>query len=482
MVRLIERPSMIKQGTSAAGPARATALSTAVILCGLALTSVILPSDGVVAIFTVAAYAVGLSLSLATGIEARGGVRGLIRTDILMLWVLYGLTFLEFLFPQPDVEGVVSVAAATSGTNAVLLGFAGLAIGRHLVPRRRQSGQYLSSFTHLRPGNVLLIFLFATTVGYLHILLAVNFDPFEMVRQMSLPRFSQSWGRGKYGDAYSLLYELGSLISLIPPLGGLIFARRDEYTLVQKIMVGLVLALTFYFGFSSGTRSIIVTYFMTFAGTFFLMKPHIKLGQALLWGVPALLLLLMVTTYMLEFREVGLTNYSFSERHYGTLFIDNNIVNVSQLTQVFPNVADFLGMEIPLNAIIRPIPRFFWPGKPEGLSISIESALGVTGEMTLSCTFIGEAYIAGGLFAVGLAGLLFGMAAGWWNRVGRNVESPLAQLLYASGFVCAALAMRSMLAMVPVMLPTLALWVFVRYWLPRGPSYRSPHTITRNKS
>jgi hypothetical protein len=37
-------------------------------------------------------------------IEGTAGVRDLIRVDTLMLWSLYGLTFLEFLFPQPDVE------------------------------------------------------------------------------------------------------------------------------------------------------------------------------------------------------------------------------------------------------------------------------------------------------------------------------------------------------------------------------------------
>ena len=44
------------------------------------------------------------------------------------------LTFFEFLFKQSGVDGVMSPEAATSGTNAVLLGFAGLQ--RLLVIRR----------------------------------------------------------------------------------------------------------------------------------------------------------------------------------------------------------------------------------------------------------------------------------------------------------------------------------------------------------
>ena len=68
-----------------------------------------------------------------------------------MFWVLYGLTFLEFLFPQPGVDALVSSAAASNGTNAVLLGFAGLAVGRHLVPRRGGPA-YSSVFIDLRPS------------------------------------------------------------------------------------------------------------------------------------------------------------------------------------------------------------------------------------------------------------------------------------------------------------------------------------------
>src|SRR5215470_12474391 len=183
------------------GHAGAAQISTAVILCGLTLTSVFLPSDSALDVYSFAAIGVGLSLSLAMVIEVGAGIRKLIRADILMFCVLYGLTFFEFLFPQPYVDALVSPADAANGTNAVLVGFAGLAVGRHLVPWR---GASRVSLIELRPANVLLLFMLVTLLGYLHVFLAVNFDPFEALRQMSLPRFSQAWSRGQYGDAYAL--------------------------------------------------------------------------------------------------------------------------------------------------------------------------------------------------------------------------------------------------------------------------------------
>jgi hypothetical protein len=144
-------------------------------------------------------------------------------------------------------------------------------------------------------------------------------------------------------------------------------------------------------------------------------------------------------------------------------------VNVSHLTEVFPEHFEYLGLEIPFNALIRPIPRVLWPGKPEGLSISIESALGDTSGITLSCTFIGEAYMAGGLIAVVIISLSFGAALELWNRMCGGRNERFGQLLYVSGFLCATVAMRSMLSMVPLLLPSIALWLIGRFWLAAPP-------------
>ena len=470
---------MIKGRMPRAAP---TAISTATILCGLALTGLLLPQDDAVGVFAAGGIGVGLSLTLATGIEATAGVRALIRVDILILWVLYGLTFLEFLFPQRgDVDATVSTASATIGTYAVLLGFAGLAVGRHLVPRRRRARQIPNSI-EVRPANIFLLFVIATLLGYLHVFLAVNFDPFEAVRQMSLPRFSQAWSRARYGgDAFSLLVEVGALIYLIPPIAGLIYARSTEYTPAQKIIVTIVLLFTLYYGFASGTRNIIATYVITFVGAYFLNKSKLNLWQVLCQGVPILVLLVLGTAYMLQFRQVGLGNFSFTENRLNTLYIDQNMVIISRITDLFPNLYGYLGLEVPLNGLIHPIPRILWPGKPEGLSVNIVSALGADpAGVTFASTFVGEAYMAGGLLAVLFAGLVFGAVAQLWNRLSRDINSPFAQLLYASGFFCAALTMRSMDWMSVTALPTLALWLFGKLWL--SSARRPAAGISPNKS
>src|SRR5262245_36739581 len=94
------------------------AISTATMLCGLALTGVALPGGSAEDVFSFAALGVGLSLSVATAIEVKAGIRNFLRTDVIILWVLYLLTFFEFLFPQPRVDTLISAVAAANGTHA----------------------------------------------------------------------------------------------------------------------------------------------------------------------------------------------------------------------------------------------------------------------------------------------------------------------------------------------------------------------------
>jgi oligosaccharide repeat unit polymerase len=450
-----------------------SAAPTLIMIVGLAATWLALPSNDAESIFDVAAVGVGIALLSATIVEAFSGVRALIRTDNLMLWIFYGLTLLEFLFPQPDVNSAVGPEAASYGTGAVLLGFFGLVVGRHLISRNSSSKEMVE----LAPRHLFALFILAFAIGYLHIFIAVNFDLIEMIKQMSWPRFSQSWGRGKYGDLYSLLYELSLLIYILPPAAGLIYARPKQFSAIQKIVVSMVVLLTFYYAFASGTRNILGTYVISMFGAYALSRPDLNLKRVLMMGIPIAGILLFASALMLEFRSAGgVLAVASDDRHYDTLYIDHNIVNLSNLTKVFPGSVDYLGFEIPYQTIIKPIPRALWPGKPEGLSTGIEEALGVTdGVTTLSCTFVGEAYMAFGFMGVLMAGLMFGAGAALWNRVGQKADSSFAQVLYASGFLCAAMGMRSMLVMVPYMLPTFALWLFGKYFLPSSKRAGTAH-------
>jgi hypothetical protein len=188
--------------------------------------------------------------------------------------------------------------------------------------------------------------------------------------------------------------------------------------------------------------------------------------QGALVGVVTAVILYLSAYYMLQFRRVGLGAYTqgFGESAgyaKDTLFIDHNLPILSLLTDVFPDTMQHLGLEVIYYAIIRPVPRALWPGKPDGLSVDIADALNAKG-LTLSATFVGEAYMMGGYVAILTMGLILGWIAGWWNRFGQDLRSNLNVALYASGFFAAMLSMRSMLWLTTAMLPSIAVWLYIR--------------------
>jgi len=138
-----------------------------------------------------------------------------------------------------------------------------------------------------------------------------------------------------------------------------------------------------------------------------------------------------------------------------TFYVDYNLYVISRIVDTFPRKHDYLGMEIPILAIIRPVPRALWPNKPEGMSYPIEDVVNADG-WTVAATFIGEAYMSGGFLAVFLIGCSLGALSAGWNMLASPRNSEFGVLIYASGFFAAAIAMRSVLVLTTALLPSIA--------------------------
>ena len=198
--------------------------------------------------------------------------------------------------------------------------------------------------------------------------------------------------------------------------------------------------------------------------------------------------MVMATRVMLDMRTIGLKRWldgeggNYVTRQNSSVFVDDNLLAISVLTQYFPkqNGDRYLGFEIPFLALIRPIPRALWPGKPTGLSISIENIFKTKG-VTIAATFVGEAYMSGGLFAVALEGLIFGILATYWNRFSSPKNSELGLLVYSSGFYAVTITMRSCFALTTAALPCLAGILFGKYVLPKVRAKMKPRATVPPK-
>jgi hypothetical protein len=457
---------------------RPNQVATVCWIVGLIIASVSLSGSGSGEIAARAALVVGVTLVAAIGIEVWQDWRAVLRPDIVAFCTLYFLTFFEFLFPQPGVDEMITPRSLGYGCQLVFIAFGTMAVARHWAPPVQS---WLSSLVQ-RPASsrsLLIIFWLSFFFGYLYMLMAVNFNVGMMIDQMMGPRFTQPWGRDRLGNWQALLVELGAIVNLVPPLGGLILARREKYGLVGYVPVIIALLFCLFEGFASSTRNVLATYLITFLIGYGVNLTKKRAAEFLIFCCLAAIGFYEASGIMLETRTIGLKEYlnsrhapAFEEEEPSAFFVDYNLINISQLTQEFPSAHPFLGWEVPYVAAVHPIPRAIWPGKPMGLSMSIESALEDEDDSTtLSATFVGESYMAGGIFGVVLAGIFFGILTGWWGRFASGISSEFGFLIYASGFLAIAISMRSLFWLTTNALPPIAAIVLARIFLgnPKNP-------------
>src|SRR5581483_3649691 len=435
---------------------------SAICLLGLLVTGIFLHGKLPTDIARFAAIGAGLSIAVSLYADVRHGLQNLVRSDVLALVSLYYLTLCEFLFPQPEFVTQVDVPSTTRAIIACLIGFAGLIIGRHLVQFKKQP--FATLFTSPVSTTLMLTtFTVCLLVGFSYMLWSVQFDPVLMVRWFMEPRFFQPWSRQALGDLKGLLHELEMFLFLVPPVAGVILARRKRYGFFSLAYVVVGTAFVLFYGFCSGTRYCFAAYLITLLSGFAFSASREQKKEVIVAGVITTSLMLISTVLMLEFRDIGLRAYMMHdyedfrrpEKSEYSFHVDYNLYAICRIVETFPHRHDYLGSEVPLLALLRPVPRVVWPEKPIGMSLPIEDIIGADG-WTVAATFVGEAYMSGGLIAVFLTGCTFGALTRLWNSLASPRNSEFGVLIYASGFFAAAIAMRSMLVLTTALLPSLA--------------------------
>ncbi len=459
---------------SAGPPARAVAtvepecpkphpIGTTVAVMILAITLLTLKGNYPSEIAANGAKYTAVALAVSMLFDLQKGIANVIRADVMAMLAFYFLTLFEFLFPQRLFDTMAHPVSALIATQVVITGFIGILVGRHFFHPKKQPFQRVMTY-EIPSGLLILIFWAAFCVGYMHQWTApkVNWDPVKWIDFSMAARFEQPWGRGKFGDFRALIYELNMLINLVPPLAGIILARRQRF---GSIALGLVMfgyLLTLFLAFAGGTRNVLATFLVTFIIGFAFAAPKGRKKELFVLSTAAFALLIFGTLTMLHIRTVGLKRYMSEDLPVfvgksESVYVDYNLFNISKLTAAFPKRTPYLGLEVAYLAIIRPIPRALWKGKPEGLSSRIEKELGYDGgNITISASYAGEAYMAGGLISVVLFSLFFGAVNGWWSHLASPKNSELGILIYSSGFFAAVISMRSLFTYTTALLPTVA--------------------------
>ncbi|MBD1849838.1 hypothetical protein [Leptolyngbya sp. ST-U4] len=448
-------------------PPSPTVAGTVCLLFGILMSySLCSAEDTSSAMARVAAIGVGVAFLVSIWFDSRKGLRNLFRTDLLCILGLYSLTLAEFLFPQEEFNSMIGPTGTASALNLVLVGMAGLAIGRHLIAPTPVHSRWLTP-DEISNQTLFWGFVLAAFLAFLYMLISVQFNPIALIEGMIGPRFSEPWARGYLGGWNSLLTELNLLSYIIPPMMAVVWNRRHTFPFWQIAVMGSIFALVLFHAFSGGTRNIFISHIATCIMSYLLTLPYNNFRNTVIPILIAGFIALYASYHMLEFRTMGLRNYITnqvyaSEETRDTLAVDYNLASIAPLIEVFPAQQEFLGFEVIYWSLVRPIPRALFPDKPEGLSVSIEEVVGAEG-YTVAATYLGESYMMAGWLGVIGVSVFFGALAAWWNRMAMQSQSDYALVVYALGFFAAGITMRSMFWLTTALLPVIALLAFRKF-------------------
>jgi hypothetical protein len=439
--------------------------STITICVGALLVWLTMPTSGTeLETYRFCAYTLLVVLGIALGIESLAGIRSLARVDIISLWTLYFLTFAEFLHPHVRLLYEAATGNAGMACGMVLIGFAGIAVGRHIaVPFRARPEQV--RLPEISSQALLRMFFALSFLGYFYVLLTTSFNPFQIIHWLLQQRFDRPWQRGQQGGWLSFLTELNLLLYIVAALGGFVFANAKAYRPSARVAVGALLLFMAFFDFCEGARNVLLIKAGLFLVTFFMASRQTHTFRLILTTVACVALLWIISGYMLDFRNQGLGSYlsdGAAQQQSDGFMIDNNMVSIARVVGVFPDPYPFPGSDVVVEIFTKWVPRALWPGKPVGWAVSTEEALGTGGGYTLAVTYVGEAYLIAGYPSLIIVSLLIGVLTSWWNRVGFAARTNLDLVYYASGFFAAALAMRSIQFVTIAIVPVVAFYLLGR--------------------
>lgn len=467
-----------------------TAAGTFVLMTGLllayALIAPAMPSE--MAMLT--AWIVVSTLIASLLIEAKlVGLRQMIRVDCVALVAFYLLTLAEFLIPQPVLDLQLTPEEAQTGLTVIILGFAAIGTGRILVPQKRRPSR-ANDIPQMSMREILALSIICFSIGHLHMFLAVEFNPVRLWNELTDPRFTQDWSRGAIGGWNTLLYELHLLTYLIPPAGAMLLVNRKQISPIWIPVVCAMLVFEFFSGYSQGTRHVFAIHLITFCSAAMLSMRRLSSGRVAVFVSAAGAILILASLTAIEFRKIGLREYvnrlfvsetpGPAQQELTTssnldFMVDNNLRAIGSITSYFPTRHDYLGGEVMIHAVIHPIPRAIWKGKPEKLTVAPEEILGIQGA-TIAATFAGEGYMSYGYAGVIIFGVALGILCGFWNMLALNLGHRTFLMIYVAGFFWVTIAMRSVMWITVGALPCFALFFYARFVLPilRGPGVQAP--------
>ncbi len=317
----------------------------------------------------------------------------------------------------------------------------------------------------LDPKTVRRLVPICFLLGMLNYLYSTNFDIPLMFSYLGANRWAAPWGRGQLGGWGSFIDQMPYFGYVLPSLTALVIINRGFFKLESLLATSASAIMLLFLSQGGGRRIIGVT-----VGAAIIVWVQAQPGmhfKRLVGSLVAVIGLLWGMQFMLNIRTQGYQSFVEDGSHYDYLHVDDNFLRLAQTIQLIPSEHDFVYTKQLVFAIIRPVPRVLWPGKPVDPGFDLPSMIGLKG-VSLSSSILGEWYISYGWLALAFGGWLHGrlaLSANQLREYGRRVRNPI---VFALAIMILVSGMRSMQDLI-IMSYTIVAWWGVNRMVSRRP-------------
>ncbi len=339
----------------------------------------------------------------------KGQERAFRAEHVLSFGLVYWL-LLDLIQSAYDVD--LSMEVTERVFLSIILIAVGIWIGAAFGPQRLPPRIYKMLERPLQSDRLFLAGILCFALGMLTFLISTNFDIFEAASYIGSSRWSAPWGRGDLGGVDAFQDHLQYFGYVVPTIAVAYGERRGWLRMTTLILVACAVVMVLFLSQSGGRRIVGVTVGAAIL-CWTLMQPKLRLSTifVLLAGSA---LLLAALQFMLEYRREGW--FVESERAFRHLHVDDNFLRLGQVIELVPAEHPYVYLQQLFYIAVRPIPRFFWEGKPTDPGFNLPDVIGNTGA-SLSMSMLGEWYLIWGMPTVFLGGLMMGVLCAVVNLV-----------------------------------------------------------------
>ena len=306
----------------------------------------------------------------------------------------------------------------------------------------------------LDPVTVRRLIPVCFALGMMNFVYAVDFDIPRMFSYLGQNRWAAPWGRGQLGGWNAFIDQTPYFGYVLPSLTAILIIKRGWFRFESIVALSASAVMLLFLSQGGGRRIIGVT-----VGAAIIVwvqaQPGMKIRK-LLGSLVAVIMLLWAMQFMLNIRTQGYQSFIESGSDNDYLHVDDNFLRLAQIIQLIPASHDYVYSKQLVFAVVRPVPRVFWPGKPVDPGFDLPTELGMRG-VSLSSSIVGEWYLSYGWLAVILGGYLHGRLAAFANQlrdVGARADNPI---VFALAIMILVSGMRSMQDLI-IMSYSIAAW------------------------